>query len=135
MTDKIPDEAAASGETILIVEDTALTRDALSSLLRAEGYRVAAASSGEEALAYLEKQGRPGLMLLDPEMPVMNGPELRQRMRANPDWEPIPVIVLSARQIAPEVRAELKAIAFYPKPFHLRDLLDRVRQSLPATRE
>jgi CheY-like chemotaxis protein len=118
--------------TVLVVDDEAVVRDALAGLLKGQGYRVATAANGVEALAYLREQEPPALILMELDMPVMGGVELRSRMRDDPTWDSIPVIVISAREAPPEVRAELKAVAYYPKPCHLRDLMDRVHSSLHA---
>ncbi|MEO6808675.1 MAG: PAS domain S-box protein [Isosphaeraceae bacterium] len=79
---------------VLLVEDDAQSRNALARLLIHAGYAVETAQDGYEALASLERV-RPALVLLDLMMPGMDGVEVLDRIRANPDHCDLPVIVLS----------------------------------------
>jgi len=81
---------------ILLVEDDAGARDALSDILRDEGFEVATAENGREALSYLETAPAPCLILLDLVMPVMDGWEFRERQLREPRLQAIPVVVLTA---------------------------------------
>lgn len=106
---------------VLIVEDVAELRDFYAILLREEGYEVACACDGSDALRWLS--WRPDVILLDLMMPVMDGYEFYARLRKLPGEHP-PVIVVSA--IAP-VRDQLPGIhATLPKPFDFTQLLHRV---------
>jgi len=106
---------------VLIVEDVADLRDFYAILLREEGYEVACACDGRDALRWL--YWRPDVVLLDLMMPVMDGYEFYARMRELPGEHP-PVIVVSA--VAPH-RAALPGIhATLPKPFDFTQLLHRV---------
>jgi signal transduction histidine kinase/ActR/RegA family two-component response regulator len=86
-----PSTADAS---VLLVEDDAQSRNALARLLTHAGYAVETARDGHEALASIER-ARPALVLLDLMMPGMDGAEVLDRIRANPDHRNLPVIVLS----------------------------------------
>lgn len=87
---------------IIVVEDDSDIRECLLGILVDEGYEVAAAGHGVEALALLEHGIRPCLMVVDLLMPVMDGVELIERMRRDERFESIPVLVLSAASaIAP----------------------------------
>jgi CheY-like chemotaxis protein len=81
---------------ILLVEDDAGARDALSDILRDEGFEVATVENGREALDYLQSSPAPCLILLDLVMPVMDGWEFRERQLREPRLSTIPVVVLTA---------------------------------------
>jgi CheY-like chemotaxis protein len=83
-------------EPVLIVEDTEDSREILGTLLEVEGYRVAYAVDGRDALDQLESGLRPCLILLDFSMPRMNGIEFRRAQVADARWRAIPVILFSA---------------------------------------
>jgi CheY-like chemotaxis protein len=83
-------------EPVLIVEDTADNREMLGTLLELEGYRVAYAVDGRDALDQLERGLRPCLILLDVAMPRMNGIEFRRAQVADERLSEIPVILFSA---------------------------------------
>lgn len=83
-------------EPVLVVEDTDDSRDVLGALLEIEGYRVAYAVDGRDALDQLEGGLRPCLILLDVSMPRMNGIEFRRAQTADERFRDIPVILYSA---------------------------------------
>lgn len=112
-------------QRVLVVEDVADLRDFYAILLREEGYEVACACDGSDALRWLS--WRPDVILLDLMMPVMDGYEFYSKMRESPGEHP-PVIVVSA--VAP-VRAQLPGIhALLPKPFDFTQLLHRVQAAV-----
>lgn len=111
----------AAAVRVLVVEDVADLRDFYAILLREEGYEVACACDGSDALRWLS--WGPDVILLDLMMPVMDGYEFYSQLRKLPGEHP-PVIVVSA--VAP-VRAQLPGIhASLPKPFDFTQLLHRV---------
>lgn len=111
----------AEAVRVLIVEDVTDLRDFYAILLREEGYEVACACDGKDALRWLSWD--PDVILLDLLMPVMDGYQFYARLRELPGHKP-PVIVLSA--VAPS-RAELSGIhATLPKTFDFTQLLHRV---------
>src|SRR5260370_24168412 len=79
---------------ILIVDDDADFRVALRAALEMKGYQVDEAAHGEEALAKVAEKP-PLLVLLDLQMPVMNGREMLQQMRATPGLQDLPVVIIS----------------------------------------
>jgi len=114
--------------TILAVDDTAAYLKLLTELLKAEGYRVRAAFSGELALG-ATRANPPELVLLDMRMPGMDGFEVCRRLKADPITRDVPVIFLSA---ASEMKDKLQrfaagAVDFVTKPFQRDELLVRVR--------
>ncbi len=81
--------------TVLVVEDTDIAREPLVRLLQLEGFEAIGATNGQEALDALPVH-QPDLILLDIIMPVMNGLEFLSTIRADPSWNKVPVIVLTA---------------------------------------
>src|SRR5262245_16146091 len=77
---------------VLIVDDDAATREILADLLQTLGYSAAGVANGKEALAYLERNPPPGLILLDLQMPRMNGFALRLELEHDPTLAAVPVV-------------------------------------------
>src|SRR3982751_5014270 len=105
---------------ILVVDDDADFRGGLRIALEMKGYQVDEAAHGEEAL---RKRGEkpPLLVLLDLQMPVMNGREMLQRMRATSDLKDVPVVIISGFGF--EWEAELMgAQGYIGKPFEPEEL-------------
>lgn len=110
---------------ILVVEDDAALREALTDTLELAGYSAMAAADAEQALAWLEK-GRPGLVLSDVQMPGMDGHALLQILRQR--HSDIPVVLMTAYgQIEKAVQAIRDgAVDYLPKPFEPDRLLATV---------
>jgi CheY-like chemotaxis protein len=106
----------------LLVEDSAVVQGAMRMVLEWEGYRVACAANGQEALDFLRGGGRPALILLDVAMPVLDGRQFRAAQVADPDLADIPVVVVSAHD-----SAEVDAAAHVRKPFEPQELLAAIR--------
>jgi class 3 adenylate cyclase/CheY-like chemotaxis protein len=107
-----------SGGRILVVDDNAANRDMLSRRLDREGYWVDTAADGREALDKLDEQNF-DLVLLDIVMPELDGFAVLQRIRADPRWREVAVIMISALdEIRSVVRCiEMGAEDYLPKPF------------------
>ena len=89
---------AASEETILIVDDSISIRRSVANLLRAAGWRTFEARDGMEALELLERRAAPpDAILMDIEMPRMDGYELAAALRARPEYESVPLLMLTSR--------------------------------------
>lgn len=110
-------------KTILLVDDEPLWLDAMRVILKDEGYRAITVTSGEEALVKLQKS-RPDLILTDVRMPVMNGFDLYQKIRANPKLSKIPVVFMSSIDdyYARRTAKELGADGYLTKPSFTEDL-------------
>ena len=105
---------------ILVVDDDADFRTGLRIALEMKGYQVDEAAHGEEALVKLLEKP-PLLVLLDLQMPVMNGREMLQRMRATPELKDVPVVIISGFGF--EWEAELMgAQGYIGKPFEPEEL-------------
>ena len=115
---------AAPPRTVLLVEDDEGIRESVADSLRFEGYDVAVAANGVEALAWLDAGGAPSMVLLDLVMPVMDGTELLARLRERS--EQVPVVVMTAALGAGP--AAVSAEAVLSKPFDLDDLLEIVER-------
>ena len=117
---------------ILVVEDQEDNRQVVRDLLMANDYEMTEAENGEEALVAVAKD-RPDLILMDIQLPVMDGYEVTRRIKADPSLSSIPVIAVTSYALSGD---EEKARAagcddFVPKPFSPRQLLAKIRQYLP----
>lgn len=119
---------------ILVVEDDPDIRTALRDLLEDEGFRVATAAHGEQALEKLRQPGpAPAIILLDLMMPVMDGLKFREAQRGDARLATIPTIIMTASAQIPDPlvtngRFTLK------KPVRLETLLRAIRETLAAAR-
>jgi CheY-like chemotaxis protein len=116
-------EASKRRRRVLLVEDDFDIRDALKQVLTDDGYDVAEAANGLEALSLLRSRPRFGLIVLDLMMPVMDGWQFRREQQSDPELRGVPVMVLSADANA-EKRAEvLGVVDCLRKPVALDALL------------
>ena len=116
---------------ILVVEDQEDNRQILRDLLGNAGYELTEAENGEEAIAAVAKR-RPDLILMDIQLPVMDGYEATRRIRTNPDPKSLPIIAVTSYALAGD---ESKALAagcdgYVSKPYSPRELLAKVRAYL-----
>ncbi|HTT61997.1 MAG TPA: hybrid sensor histidine kinase/response regulator [Bryobacteraceae bacterium] len=121
---------------ILVVDDTPANLRLLSEMLKAQGYKPRLVPSGKLAL----KAARaipPDLILLDIRMPEMDGYEVCERLKADPDMKEIPVIFLSALdETANKVRAfAAGGVDYITKPFQVEEVLARVETHLSLRRQ
>ncbi|MBL8445843.1 MAG: CHASE domain-containing protein [Zoogloeaceae bacterium] len=122
-----PPSARLEGWRILLVDDSELNREVASEILGGEGACVASAKNGAEALTALElAKGRFDAVLMDVQMPVMDGYEATRRIRANPGLSHVPIIALTAGALRSQSSAALAAgmDAFVSKPFEVDDLVN-----------
>jgi DNA-binding response OmpR family regulator len=120
---------------ILIVDDTPANVRLLEAILTTHGHAVRAATSGAEALAAIESDTPPDLVLLDIQMPGMNGYEVCRRIRAQETLAMLPIIMITASGSSEKLTAlECGADDFIPRPFDQAELLARVRSLLRIKR-
>lgn len=124
----IPETAA---QTVLIVDDQDQNLQVVGTLLSAMGYAVVPANGGDQALRRIAASP-PDLVLLDMVMPGKDGLQVCREIRANPDWDGIPVVFLSAAGEKDLVVQALEAggVDYVTKPFNKAELLSRVRTHL-----
>jgi two-component system NtrC family sensor kinase len=122
---------SSSPEVILIVDDTPVNLDVISNVLVDAGFEVAIATSGERMFKQL-KLHLPDLILLDVQMPVMDGFEICQRLKNTGEYRDIPVIFMTSHtDVDSKAKGfQLGAVDYITKPFQELEVLARVRTHL-----
>jgi two-component system, cell cycle response regulator DivK len=119
-------------QRILIVEDQEDNRRILRDLLSNAGFELLEATTGEEGVR-LAEINRPDLILMDVQLPVLDGHEATRRIKAQPELRSIPIIVITSYALSGD-DAKAKAAgadAYVAKPFSPRALLTTIRRFLP----
>jgi two-component system, cell cycle response regulator DivK len=117
---------------ILVVEDQPDSRQIIRDMVAGTDYEITEAENGEEALAAIAKQ-RPDLILMDIQLPIMDGYTATRLIKTDPDLRSIPIIAVTSYALASE---EKKARAagcddYVTKPFSPRQMLAKIRQYMP----
>ena len=120
-----------AGELILIVEDNEKNRKLARDVLQATGYRTLECGSGEDALR-LARESAPALVLMDIQLPGMDGIEAFRRLRDDPATRAIPVMAVTASAMTHSRQTILAAgfDGYQTKPISVRDFLAAVRALL-----
>src|SRR4029453_2201005 len=114
--------------SIRVVDDQRTIREMFAALLEDEGYTVACAANGKDALDYLHQvEELPGLILLDLAMPVMTGYEFLREQRREATLASIPVILMTARGHFEQEGVDIHAAQYIHKPTDLDTLLEAIR--------
>jgi two-component system, cell cycle response regulator DivK len=118
---------------ILVVEDQADNRRIMRDMLASTDYEVTEAEDGEQAIAAVVKQ-RPDLILMDIQLPILDGYEATRRIKANPLFHSIPIIAVTSYALSGDEKKAREAgcDAYVTKPYSPRDLLAKIRTFLPA---
>ena len=118
-------------QRILVVEDHEENRRILRLLLTKAGFELIEAETGEDGVRLAETE-RPDLILMDIQLPGLDGYEATRRIKANPALRPIPLIVVTSYALSgDDVKAfEAGCDAYVTKPFVPRQLLAKVREYL-----
>jgi DNA-binding response OmpR family regulator len=122
--------------SVLIADDEPNILLSLQFLMKKTGYEVRTAKDGEEALAEIVRAA-PDLVLLDVMMPKIDGFSICERIRANPEWNDVRIIMLTARgrDIEREKGLALGADDYITKPFSTKDAIARVEAVLARSRK
>ena len=116
---------------ILVVEDQPDNRQIIRDMLAPTDYEIIEAEDGEQALSAIAKQ-RPDLILMDIQLPIMDGYAAARRIKADPALRTIPIIAVTSYALNGEERIARAAGCddYVPKPFSPRQLLAKVRHYL-----
>lgn len=117
-------ERERGGLDVLLVEDNRDIREVVAQLLEYSGYRVCTAADGEEALAELASSYRPDVILLNLEMPRMDGWAFRAEQLRRPELREIPVILVSGIEDLEAAGRSLGVAAIHRKPVVIPELLE-----------
>jgi CheY-like chemotaxis protein len=116
---------------ILVVEDNELSREMVLRRLKRNGFSVIAAEDGEQGYA-LARSKSPDVILMDISLPGINGWQVIELLKSEPDTQHIPLIVLTAHALVND-RAKADEIgcdAYFSKPFDFQNLLDTIGRLL-----
>jgi DNA-binding response OmpR family regulator len=123
----------STGDLLIVDDDSELT-EILAEVLRKEGHTVRVARNGRDGLHKLHER-LPDLVLLDVEMPVLNGPEMAYRMFIHDvGAERVPILLLSGIADFDLIVAEVGTPYFLAKPYHLNQVLALVIRALDERR-
>ena len=122
-------------QRILVVEDQADNLQILRDLLTSAGFEMSEAKDGEEGVRAAMAE-RPDLILMDIQLPLLDGYEATRRIKADSALRAIPIIVVTSYALSgDEVKArEAGCDAYVPKPYSPRQLLAKIRELLPGGR-
>ena len=124
-----------ANELILIVEDNEKNRKLVRDVLQHTGYKTLEAETGEDGVR-LARESSPALILMDIQLPGMNGIEALGRLRADPKTKKIPVIAVTASAMTHD-RAKIMSAGFdgyQSKPINVKEFLVAVREMLDRPR-
>lgn len=116
---------------VLVVDDDPDIREAVAELLNDEGFPTVTASNGLQALDLLKSGLRPGLILLDLMMPIMDGLQFRTVQQASPELREVPVVIFSAHNNLREAEQAIRPAATLKKPIGIDALMEVVGRVLP----
>jgi DNA-binding response OmpR family regulator len=128
--------AMSKTPSVLIADDEPNILLSLQFLMKKTGYEVRTAKDGEETMAEIVRAA-PDLVLLDVMMPKIDGFSICERIRANPEWDDVRIIMLTARgrDIEREKGLALGADDYITKPFSTKDAIARVEAVLARSRK
>ena len=117
---------------ILVVEDSEDNRQIIRDLLSSVGYELIEAADGAEGVALAQKE-RPDLILMDIQLPEMDGYEATRRIRAIPELARVPIVAVTSYALSGDEAKmrEAGCDGYVAKPFSPRQLLAKVREFLP----
>jgi len=118
---------------ILVIEDQEDNRQIVRDLMTASGYELIEATTGEEGLEAAARE-RPDLILMDIQLPGIDGYEVTRRIKANPKLSKIPIIAVTSYALSGDDKKAFAAgcDGYVTKPYSPRLLLAKIREYLPA---
>lgn len=118
-------------KTILVVEDSALNRKLVQTLLRSQGYHLLIAVDGQEAIEIATRE-HPDLILMDMQLPKVSGYDATQTLKAQPETAGIPIVALTAHAMAEEREHALSigCDGYITKPIDTRAFPGQVKEHL-----
>jgi two-component system cell cycle response regulator DivK len=121
-----------SQKTILYVEDNEMNRKIVRALLKNTSYRLVEAYDGEAGVAAALAE-KPGLILMDVQLPKMSGIDATKKLRAEPATAAVPILVITSFALSGDEQKakEAGATGYIAKPYSPMDLLKRIRSLLP----
>jgi RNA polymerase sigma factor (sigma-70 family) len=116
--------------TVFVVDDDAAVRKSLVRLLKSAGYRAESFPSANEFLEHWNRDPAPGCVLLDIQMPGLDGLQLQEKLKGS--THEVPVIFITGHGDIPASVKAMKAgaVDFFPKPFHDEDLFHAIREAI-----
>ncbi len=122
-------------QRVLIVDDEPNILISVEYLMKREGFEVSVARDGQEALVRV-RADRPDLVVLDVMMPKLDGFQVCERLRADPELAGLRILMLTAKGRAVEMKKGMAVGAddYMPKPFSTRELVERVKELLAVQR-
>ena len=114
---------------VLVVDDEPCVRELLTEILELD-FKVVAVEDGLQALDYLKAHPAPGCILLDYDMPLMNGEQFRAAQQSLPELKDIPVILMTAAQNVQRKADQLQVKTCLAKPFDIDKLVELVSACL-----
>jgi len=118
---------------VLIIEDEPDIAEVLRYSLEKAGFNTRSVLTGEEGLnASLDRTNPPSLLLLDLQLPGMNGLEICRRLRHEPATQRTPIVIITANTLPSDIRTSLQLGAndYFAKPFSVREVVGQVRSLL-----
>jgi CheY-like chemotaxis protein len=130
----VPLPPSAANRRALVVEDDGAIAYLLRFLLERHGWQVSVAEDGLQAMQAIEEGVPPQLVLLDAMLPVHDGLTLLARLRSLPQWQGVPVVMLTAKGDEAFIAKAMStgATEFVSKPFDAIQLAERLERLVPA---
>jgi len=120
-----------AAKVILIIDDDEDFQTILQNIFKQSGYKVRSLFDGEIGPS-LDTYPHPDIILLDMDLPFVNGVEVGKLLKSNESTKNIPVIMVSANPFLDELCKEAGAVDYVQKPFNLKTLIQKVRERLAA---
>ena len=116
--------------SVIVVEDDQVVSKLLSRVLSNRGFSVKVAQNGREAIKQLENPSPPDLILLDIILPFIDGIEILSKIRKTPNWEKVPILMLTSKSQEQTVVRAFSAGAddYVTKPFQIEELMMRIKR-------